>query len=225
MRHRAQVDGPAAPREGPQQALALVRIEDRPGVDEPEGGEAGREALQGGQREERVLHHPDPGRKEEEDGLGRKAKALGEWIRWPVFERDALGNHDYFGGEVGEGAGDPRAHGVVEDGHRGSALQNAAHRLGPVGIEEVVIAVGARDRHEQRHLALPGQPQGQGSHAEGVEGVNERGSVGLDFALHPSVRNDGAVPNLKIGAQLPEAARDPVDGDGVAANRGEIEGR
>jgi len=65
----------------------------------------------------------------------------------------------------------------VEHGDRPRPLEDLADRGGALGIDEVVVGVGAGDRDEERRAHAAREPQGQRPDPESVEGVDQGGTV------------------------------------------------
>ncbi len=180
-------------------------------------GEQRVERLEG---QERLLHAPDPGREEHD----RPRRALERGGGGPVpglsrLEERALGNHQDPGRRVGQGLHDRGLHRFVEHADRGRALQDPAHDRRRVRILQIVVDVGAGDRHQQGHARAAGQAKRRRTGAEGVEGVHDRGAELAELVLHRGLGHHGQIPDANLHPALPEPVGDPVDRDRVAPDR------
>ena len=218
-----EVARPCARAKRREQGLPLPRIEDRTDIGELQSRVAPGHRVERREREARVLDRADAGGEEQPGPLRRGRGRPGRLARL-LLEGHALGHDGEPRGEVGKHLGDPRRHGFVEDTDRGRAFEHAADDRGTLGIEEVVVGVGAGDGHQERDLRSPGQTKGERTDPEGVKRVDERGPQVRDLLFHRHLRHHRQVPDPEAHAPAAQAPRDTLDGDGIAANGREREG-
>jgi hypothetical protein len=141
------------------------------------------------------------------------------------LEDGALRDHHEPGRRRGQHLHDAIGHGLVEDAHRPRPLQHPPDDRRAILVEEVLVHIGPRDRHQQRDARPPRQPHRGRSAAEGMERVDDRGRVLADLVLDRSLWHHREIPDAHLDAALPETARDAIDRDGIPTDRRRREGR
>jgi len=104
-------------------------------------------------------------------------------------------------------------------------VAHAPHGGRALGVEQVVIGVGAGERDDQWDLEAPRQPQRQRPRAIGVEGMDHRRALGLHVAGDGRLGNGRGVPDAGIDPALAQPAHDAADRDRVAPDGGRPERR
>ena len=206
--------------------VALVGVEHGPDVEEAHARTAGDDAFERLEGKARALHHSNAGGKGKQDALLREVPVGAEVEGLQRVEQGRrLRDDDEPPAEVGQRAGDPLGDRGVEDGQPRGALEHAAHDGCALGIEEVMVGIRARQRHDQRDLGPARQAQREGPDTVGVEGMDHRGPERVHLGLDGRLGPEREIPDVELGAARAKAPSHPRDGHGVAAHRGERERR